>query len=120
MGVPVGIETALLIGGLVAAGVGTGVQVHQSQVAAGQAKDAQHKQEAAVRQQQSALADQTAKNDATTAARTARLRQKALLGSMQGNDQTIGTSPLGLAGNASGGAGNPGSYGGGTKTTLGA
>lgn len=99
------------IAGLVITAAGTGAEIHQSQVAKADAKDAQRKQEAAIRNQNAQLAADQSKLDATQAARQARVRQRALLAG-SGTSQTIATSPLGLAQGASGNA----PVGGGLKT----
>lgn len=110
-----GIETIIAIAAIAASAAGTGAEIKASRDQASDAKDAQHKQEAAVRAQNQKLADTQAAQDATMQARSARMRQKALLAG-QGNADTIGTSPLGLAGGAAGDA--TGAQG--LKTTLGA
>lgn len=97
-----GIETVIAIAAIAASAAGTGAQVHQGRVAAAKAKDAERDQEAAVRDQNAKLAEDQSKLDATTAARQARVRQRALLAGSQGNSATIATSPLGLAPGASG------------------
>jgi hypothetical protein len=92
-----GIETVIAIAGLAIAAGGTAAEVKTSQDAKAAAKDTQHEQEAAVRDQNAQLASEQAKNDATLAAKSARMRQRALLAGSQGSASTIATSPLGLA-----------------------
>ncbi len=92
-----GIETVIAIAGLAVAAAGTGAEVKSSQDAKAAAKDTQNEQEQAVRDQNAQLASEQQKNDATMAAKSARMRQRALLAGSQGNASTIATSPLGLA-----------------------
>jgi hypothetical protein len=100
-----GIAETIAIVGLVASGAAAGEQHHQAQQAADKSQAAQKTQTTNAGILSKQLADQTAQNDATAAARTSRLRQRALIGSMQGNDQTISTTPLGLANGATADAG---------------
>lgn len=90
-----GIETIIAVVGLAVSAASTGYEVSASRDAAANQKDAAHKQEKAVRDQNAALNQTRQQQEATNATRMARLRQRALLGS-SGSDQTIGTSPLGL------------------------
>lgn len=99
-----GIETIIAIAAIAASTAATGYEVSASRDQAREGKDAQRKQEQAVRNQNAALAEKQAQADATTAARTARMRQRALLAENQGNDSMIATSPLGLAPQAGTGA----------------
>ena len=81
----------------IAAIAGTGASIGLGIAQAGDARDARNRQQAAVDQQNAKLAETQKQNDATAAARTARLRQRALLSGAQGVDSTIATSPLGLS-----------------------
>jgi hypothetical protein len=93
-----GIETAIAIIGIAAAAAGTGAEVYSSQQAADKSDKARKDSEAMAKRNAAQLAETQNQNDATAAARLARLRQRAFLAiSGQNNDQTIATSPMGLA-----------------------
>lgn len=114
-----GIETIIAIGALAATAAATGEQVHQSQVAKADTKDAKRDAEGAARAQEAKLQNAKLQTDATQAARVARMRQQAAVGASAGYDSTIATSPLGLSGGTGAVAGSTGTYGGGTKQVLG-
>ena len=92
-----GIETILAIGGLALAAAGTGAQVAASRDASRDSRDARRDQENAMRQRTAQLDEAQKANDATAAARLARMRQRAALSANTGYDQTIATGPMGLA-----------------------
>jgi hypothetical protein len=92
-----GIETAIAIIGIAAAAAGTGAEVYSSQQAADKSDKARKDSEAMAKRNAAQLAETQNQNDATAAARLARLRQRAFLANGQNNDQTIATSPMGLA-----------------------
>lgn len=89
-----GIETIIAIGALAATAAGTGAQVAQSRDAARDSRDARRDQAYQSGRKQLALEESQKANDATASARSARLRQRAVLAGM--SDKTIATSPLGL------------------------
>lgn len=85
-----GIETVVAIAGLAAAAASTGNEVYQSQ-------RAEEKSDDAAAAQKKRINDLEAQQDATAAARTARLRQVAALAGKQGYGSTVATSPRGLS-----------------------
>jgi hypothetical protein len=101
-----GLETVIAIASIAAAAAGTGAEVYSSQQAA-DASNKQRKEAASMAQRNAAqLAEKQSQNDATAAARLARLRQRAFLAnSGQNNDQTVATSPMGLAATQGGSGG---------------
>lgn len=94
-----GIEVALIA----AAVAGTAAQVYSSREQSRDARGARREQAFQASRNQANLEESQRKNDATAAARQARLRQRALLASATGNNETIGTSPLGLSTQQQGG-----------------
>jgi hypothetical protein len=97
-----GIETAVAIAGIAASAVGTGAGIYTAVDSRDQAAAASRAQARDARKRQMELENAQASNDATAAARMARMRQRALIAGNQGYDQTIATSPLGLAPTQSG------------------
>ncbi len=98
-----GIETIALVG-LAVSAAAAGTQAYQSERAADKSDDARKKQEGAMRLNQARLDEAQKQNDATAAARVARMRQRAIL-SAGGQSSTIATSPLGLSATQGSGGG---------------
>lgn len=85
-----GLEVALIAGAIAA-----GTQVYASREQARDAKGARREQAYQASRQQAQLDETQKANDATAAARLARMRQRAALSG--GNESTIATSPMGLS-----------------------
>jgi hypothetical protein len=105
MGLEIG--TAIALAGVLASAAGTGAAIYNGIESKNEAAAAGRAQARDARKRQTELENAQAANDATAAARMARMRQRASIASNQGYDQTIATSPLGLASTQSGGATGP-------------
>ncbi len=96
-----GLELALIGAAL----AGTAAQVHSSRQQGRDAKGARREQAFQASRNMASLEEEKQRNNATDAARQARLRLRAGLSGATGNSQTVSTSPLGLATQDQGGAG---------------
>jgi hypothetical protein len=83
--------------GLAIAAAGTGYQIHSSREAARESKDVRRDQAYQAGRRQAELSEAQQANDATAAARLARLRQRAALASNTDYGDTIKTGPMGLS-----------------------